>query len=50
VTRLRTYDVTVEDPACAAYCEAILALPEMQEWAAAALLEPEAIDELEMEF
>jgi len=50
VTRLLTYDVQVDDPACAAYCKAILALPEMKEWIAAAKNEPEAIDELEMEF
>jgi glutathione S-transferase len=50
VTRLRTYDVTLDDPACAAYCEAILALPEMAEWLEAAQREPEAIDELEVEF
>jgi glutathione S-transferase len=50
VTRLLTYDVKIDDPVCAAYCEAILALPEMQEWIAAAKKEPEAIDELEMEF
>ncbi len=50
VTRLRTYDVAVPDAASQAWCARILALPEMQEWTAAALLEPEAIDELEMEF
>jgi glutathione S-transferase len=50
VTRLRTYGVTVADPACAAYCAAILELPEMAEWTKAALAEPEAIDELEVEF
>jgi glutathione S-transferase len=50
VTRLMTYDVKIEDPACAVYCQAILALPEMQEWIAAARQEPEAIDELEVEF
>lgn len=50
VTRLRTYDVAVSDPAIAAWCARILALPEMQEWTAAALLEPEAIDELDVEF
>ena len=50
VTRLQTYDVAVDDRALAAYCAAILALPEMQEWKAAALLEPEAIDELDVEF
>lgn len=50
VTRLQTYDVAVQRPASAAYCAAILALPQMQAWTAAALAEPEAIDELEVEF
>jgi glutathione S-transferase len=50
VTRLKTYDVHVSDPVCAAYCQRMLALPEMQEWTAAALLEDEAIEELEVEF
>jgi glutathione S-transferase len=50
VTRLATYGVAITDPACAAYGAAILALPEMAEWAKAALAEPEAIDELEVEF
>lgn len=50
VTRLKTYDVRVADPLCAAYCRTILAMPELQEWTQAALLEPEAIDELEVEF
>jgi glutathione S-transferase len=50
VTRLRTYDVAVPDPATQAWCARILAMPEVVEWTAAALLEPEAIDELEMEF
>jgi len=50
VTRLKTYDVRLSDPLCIAYCQAILALPEMKEWTASALLEPEAIDELEAEF
>lgn len=49
-TRLMTYDVKIEDPACRDYVQAVLALPEMQEWTRAALLEPEAIDELEVEF
>ncbi|MDB5904363.1 MAG: glutathione S-transferase family protein [Betaproteobacteria bacterium] len=49
VTRFRTYDVKL-DPQCAAYSESILALPEMQEWIAAATLEAEDIDELDMEF
>ncbi len=50
VTRLQTYDVKVDDPACAAWCATILAMPAMQAWTAAALAEPEAIDELEVEF
>ncbi len=50
VTRLKTYDVRVEDPACAAYCERVLAMPELQEWTAAAQQEPDEIDELEAEF
>ena len=50
VTRLQTYDVAVDEPVLAAYCAAILALPEMQAWKASALQEPEAIDELEVEF
>jgi glutathione S-transferase len=49
VTRFRTYDVTL-DAQCAAYAETILALPEMREWIAAAELEAEDIDELDMEF
>jgi len=50
VTRFKTYDVAVPDAASLAWCARILALPELQEWTAAALLEPEAIDELEVEF
>jgi glutathione S-transferase len=50
VTRLQTYDVRMSDPGCAAYCRRIMALPEMQQWIEAARLEPEDIDELEMEF
>jgi glutathione S-transferase len=50
VTRLQTYDVRVPDPASAAWCQRVLAMPELQEWTEAALQEPEAIDELEVEF
>jgi glutathione S-transferase len=49
VTRFVTYDVKV-DRKCAAYGALILAMPEMIEWTAAAKLEPEEIDELDMEF
>jgi glutathione S-transferase len=49
VTRFRTYDVQLDVP-CAAYCETILALPELVEWVEAARREVEEIDELDMEF
>lgn len=49
VTRFVTYDVKV-DRKCAAFGHTILAMPEMIEWTAAARLEPEEIDELDMEF
>jgi glutathione S-transferase len=48
-TRFTTYDVTLDAP-CAAYAQTVLALPAMQEWIAAAQLEPDDIDELDMEF
>lgn len=49
VTRFLTYDVKV-DHVSAEYCRHILALPQIQEWIAAAKLEPEDIEELEVEF
>jgi glutathione S-transferase len=49
VTRFLTYDVQL-NPLCAAYEKTIMALPAMQEWAAAAKAEPDEIDELEAEF
>ena len=49
VTRFLTYDVQL-DAACAAYCERIMALPEMIEWRRAALAEPDELEELDMEF
>jgi glutathione S-transferase len=48
-TRFTTYDVKL-DPVCAAYRDRIMALPQMAEWIAAAQLEPEEIEELDMEF
>jgi glutathione S-transferase len=48
-TRFATYDVKL-DPVCAAYRDRILALPEMVEWTAAAKLEPDEVEELEVEF
>ena len=49
VTRFQTYDVAL-GPQAAAYAATILAMPEMQEWTAAALQEQTDIDELDMEF
>jgi glutathione S-transferase len=49
VTRFNTYHVTLDD-ALERYSRQILSMPEMQEWIAAARLEPEDIEELEVEF
>jgi glutathione S-transferase len=48
-TRFMTYDVKL-DPACAAYCSTILAMPFMQDWIAAAKTEPDDLEELDVEF
>ena len=48
-TRFQTYDVKL-DRQCADYCETILALPDMIEWAEAAKDERAGIEELEAEF
>ena len=48
-TRFRTYDVEL-DPVSTAYCDAVLALPAMREWTAAAELEPDELEELDVEF
>ena len=48
-TRLRTYDVKLGADAND-YAATILAMPEMVEWTAEALLEPDDVEELEMEF
>jgi glutathione S-transferase len=48
-TRFVTYDVAL-DSECAAYRDRIIALPEMREWTAAALQEPDEVEELEVEF
>ncbi len=47
--RFTTYDVPL-DPVCAAYRDAIMALPLMQEWIEGAKSEPDDIDELDVEF
>jgi glutathione S-transferase len=49
VTRFLTYDVSLDETS-AGYCQTIMALPEMQVWIAAARQEPDAIDELDVEF
>jgi glutathione S-transferase len=48
-TRFITYDVKL-DKASAAYCQAVMAMPLMQEWIAAAKEEPEEVEELDVEF
>ena len=48
-TRFATYDVALDGP-CAAYRDRILALPFMKEWTAAALEEPDEVEELDVEF
>jgi glutathione S-transferase len=48
-TRFRTYAVPLE-PELAAYCETIFSWPLMQEWTQGALVEPDEIVELEVEF
>lgn len=48
-TRFQTYGVKL-DPLCAAYAKRILAHPYVVEWIAAAKLEKEEIEELEVEF
>ena len=49
VTRFLTYGVKLNKP-CMVYCQTIMAMPEMQEWVAAARREPDEIEELDMEF
>jgi len=48
-TRFISYDVALDDK-CAAYRDKILALPDMKAWIAAALAEPQELEELDMEF
>ena len=49
VTRLRTYAVPVPE-GLVDYCAHILSMPEMQEWEAAALAEPDQLEEFDVEF
>ena len=48
-TRFLTYDVKLNKP-CIQYCQTIMAMPEMTEWVEAAKLEPDDIEELDMDF
>jgi glutathione S-transferase len=48
-TRFLTYDVKL-DRDCAGYCETISNWPAMTEWTEAAKLEPEELEELDVEF
>ncbi|HEX9462472.1 MAG TPA: glutathione S-transferase family protein [Alphaproteobacteria bacterium] len=49
VTRFMTYDVSLDAP-CTAYCETIMAMPEIKAWIEDAKAEPQNIEELEVEF
>jgi glutathione S-transferase len=49
VTRFLTYHVKL-DPLSRAYCQEIMAMPEMIEWIDAAKQEPSDVEELEVEF
>jgi len=48
-TRFMTYDVKLDGP-CTAYCDRIMALPDMIEWVDGAKLEPDELQELDAEF
>ena len=48
-TRFLTYSVKL-DSLCAAYCQAIMAMPHMSEWVEAAKNEPDEVLELDVEF
>ena len=48
-TRFITYDVAL-DPVSAGYCRTVMAMPLMQEWLSAAKVEPDELEELDVEF
>jgi glutathione S-transferase len=48
-SRFTTYDVGL-DPSSQNYCNTIMTLPFMQEWIAAAKIEPDELEELDVEF
>jgi glutathione S-transferase len=49
VTRFKTYGISLDEN-CERYCRHIMAMPHLQEWIAAAKVEPDDIEELDMEF
>jgi len=49
VARFITYDVQL-DRTCQEYCSQVMAWPDLREWIDAARLEPEQIEELDIEF
>ena len=49
VLRFTTYGIALDKP-CQSYCKHILAMPEMKQWIADAMAEPDDIEELEVEF
>jgi glutathione S-transferase len=49
VSRFLTYHVDL-DETCRAYCKTIIQMPQMQEWIAGAMAEPDVFEELEVEF
>jgi glutathione S-transferase len=48
-SRFQTYDVAIDAPS-QDYCSTIMAHPFMQEWVAAASVEPDELEELDVEF
>jgi glutathione S-transferase len=48
-TRFGTYDVELDERSTA-YCDAIMSMPAMREWVAAAEREPDELEELDVEF
>jgi glutathione S-transferase len=48
-TRVLTYDVAI-DAVSSTYCRTIMALPDMKEWIEAAKVEPDELEELDVEF
>ena len=48
-SRFLTYNVKL-DPACATYCQTVMAMPFMKEWVEAAKNEPDEVEELDVEF